>query len=415
MPTVEINTSEENLETNKTHDIKVVNKPEVKNTEKPVTDSTGNVQSNPLKNTPDNTGSKNTSNEEKTSQPIIYGDQSFMNALKENLNNAKGDDENDVINEDKEEDKEEAPNDYYDESQYEKKESDDYLDGQQDSFIEQESFEPDFGYESTTPLPKEKEKKDEKEEEEDDEILKLRKIDESNAYTADGFLPPQRPTLSMNIKTLNKIIDYQERQASEAFGINMLGYGWYQLFSIIEAVNEKYHPTDRFLGEGHGLKLKGISTTMQENLRRYRSSFRYIWRKMSTRKIEQVGPIVTMAMITADIIKNQHMHNVRMEMAMEAEEEIKRPMKAEDAVRFTRNKETNKETSKKQPVKTDAKEPVKEAVLSQPEVATIPDPDDIAIPESDNEIVIEDKENDDIVAVPQLPKKSPKKRNKKRN
>lgn len=176
---------------------------------------------------------------------------------------------------------------------------------------------------------------EEEEEEEDEDVVKLRLLDEINSMMADGFLPPQQPSFNMDIKTLTKIKEYQEAAASEAFGIQLIGWGWINLIGIVENVNEKFDPAAKIFGPGKGLKLRGAAEKVSKDIRRYRTSFKYLWKKMASKKLEEYSPLITMALVTLDIIKKVHVENVRKEMRETAAAELSRPGSYEDAIKMT--------------------------------------------------------------------------------
>lgn len=230
----------------------------------------------------------------------------------------------------------------------------------------------------------EEEKVEEPEEEEEDEdVVKLRLIDEINSMMADGFLPPQNPSFSMDIKTLTKIKEYQEAAASEAFGIQLIGWGWINLIGIVENINEKFDPAARIFGPGKGLKLHGAAEKVSKNIRRYRTSFKYLWKKMSNRKLEEYSPLITMALVTLDILKNVHVENVRKEMRESAAAELNRPGAYADAIKMSRRSPVQQQQQQPPPDEI----PSYSTHLSQPdEQQPIMRPvDDIDIPESDTE------------------------------
>jgi hypothetical protein len=176
-----------------------------------------------------------------------------------------------------------------------------------------------------------KAKKEEVEEEEvDEDKLKMSLLEESAAYMSDGFLPAQQPTFAMSVETLKKIVEHQEKQASEAFGIGLLGYSWVKIISLIEVVNEKFDPAVKILGPGHSLRLNGATDAISKNIHRYRGSFRYIWRKMQSKKLEQYSPLITMGLVTVDILSKVHGDNVKKELRRQAQETMRtRPTPAD--------------------------------------------------------------------------------------
>jgi hypothetical protein len=178
----------------------------------------------------------------------------------------------------------------------------------------------------------EEQKKEEPEEDED--VVKLRLLEEINEFIASGYLPPQQPSFSMDIPTLTKIKEFQERAASDAFGIQMIGYGWISLINILETVNERFDPAAKVFGPGRGLKLHGVTEKVSKNIRRYRPSFKYLWKKLGNKKLEEYSPLIALGLVTVEIFKNVHMENVRREMRQSAAAELQRPGAYGDAIKM---------------------------------------------------------------------------------
>ncbi len=231
------------------------------------------------------------------------------------------------------------------------------------------------------PEEEEEEEKDgEKEEEvetpeEDEDVVKLRLIDQINGKMAEGYLPPQTPSLNMSIATLTKILEYQEAAAMEAFGIDLLGFGWVQIIELIVNINRKWDPAAKIFGPGKGLKLDGATELVQQNIKRYKSGFRYIWKKLGTKKLEQYSPLIGMGLITVELFKEAHMMNVRREMQQAAEADLRNPKTTAEAVRIQEmlNKSRNKRHPMPHPATTEEAQPTMRPV------------EEIEIPASDGE------------------------------
>ena len=169
-------------------------------------------------------------------------------------------------------------------------------------------------------------------EEEDEDKAKMRLLEESATMMADGFIPVQQPTYTMSVETLKKIVEQQEGQAAEAFGIGLIGFGWIEVIRMLEILNGKFDPASKVFGPGKGAKLDGASDAVAKNIKRYRGPFRYLWKKMQNKKLEEYSPLITMGLVTFDILKKVHIENARKEMRRNAEETIRTPM-GPDAMR----------------------------------------------------------------------------------
>ena len=156
------------------------------------------------------------------------------------------------------------------------------------------------------------------EEPEDEDAHKMRLIEESDEFKADGFLPAQVPVFSMSIEILEKIVQNQAAQASDAFGVGLIGFGWVEVIRLLVTVNKAFDPAGHILGPGKSLRLDGADEVVAKNIRRYRGPFRYIWKKIQNKKLEEYSPIITMGLITFDLLKKVHKENVRAEMRKNA-------------------------------------------------------------------------------------------------
>lgn len=190
---------------------------------------------------------------------------------------------------------------------------------------EEEPDEDDEGEEEEEEEDEEGEAKAEEVDDRDEDTIKMELLKESRDLMADGFIPFQQPVFSMNLPTLKKIVEQQEQQAAEEFGINLLGFGWIEVIRLIETINHHFDPAGRFLGKGKSLRLDGSADMITKKIRRYRGPFRYLWRKMNAKKLEEFSPLITMGLITFDILKNVHINNVRTEMRKAAEETMRQP------------------------------------------------------------------------------------------
>jgi hypothetical protein len=159
----------------------------------------------------------------------------------------------------------------------------------------------------------------EEEEEVDEEQVKLQLLEESAALMSEGFLPAQQPTYAMALPTLKKIVEQQENQAAEQFGIGLIGFGWVEIIRLIEAANRAFDPAAKVLGPGKSLRLDGSTEAVAKNIRRYRGPFRYLWKKMQSKKLEEYSPLITMGLVTYDILKEVHKENVRKELLRNAQ------------------------------------------------------------------------------------------------
>lgn len=218
---------------------------------------------------------------------------------------------------------------------------------------------------------------------EDEDVKKLRIIEEIHALMGDGFLPPQEPSLNMDIKTLTKIKDYQEAAATEAFGVQLIGRGWIGIIGLVENLNEQFDPAAKVFGPGRSLKLRGATEKVAENIKLYRKSFRYLWKKIGSKKLEEYNPLITMAFVTMDIFMNVHTTNVRREMREAAEAELNRPEAYQDAMRLAGSLPPRDVPTPRAP-------PVPATYAQRPPTPPPPQPalrpvDDIEIPESDGE------------------------------
>ena len=271
------------------------------------------------------------------------------------------------------------------------------------SGMQAEEEEPESDHEEVEE-DEEEEEDDESEEEkdetpgEDEDMVKMRLIEEINTMMADGFLPPQSPSFNMDIRTLTKIKEYQEAAASDAFGIQLIGWGWINVIGILEQANDRFDPAARIFGPGKGLKLNGASEKVSKNIRRYRASFKYLWKKVANKKLEEYSPLITMALVTLDILKSVHIENVRKEMRETAAAELNRPGAYADAMKMASRPE---EPRYRQPPQPQLPPPRPSQDDSSPPPARDQDPyhepeqqqqqppmravDDIVIPESDND------------------------------
>lgn len=156
-------------------------------------------------------------------------------------------------------------------------------------------------------------------EEMDPEQVKLQLLEESAALMSEGFLPAQQPTYAMPIPTLKKIVEQQENQAAEQFGIGLIGFGWVEIIRLIETANRAFDPAAKVFGPEKSLRLDGATEAVAKNIRRYRGPFRYLWKKMQTKKLEEYSPLITMGLVTYDILKEVHKENVRKELIRHAQ------------------------------------------------------------------------------------------------
>ena len=250
--------------------------------------------------------------------------------------------------------------------------------------------------------------------EEDEDKAKIRLLEESASLMSDGFMPIQQPTYSMNITILKKIVEQQEEQAAEAFGISLIGFGWIEIIRLLEIVNKRFDPAAKIMGPGKGLKLDGATSTVAENIRRYRGPFRHIWKKLQTKKLEEYSPFITMGLVTFDILKNVHMHNVRAEMHKAAAEAIKTPVKPANmemyGVSLPHREPAKVPGEQTPPAPTIAQQPTLVQVTEEQQPQMIP-VDSIVIPESDTEPADDD---DVVVKVPSATAGS-KRRQRKKN
>lgn len=159
----------------------------------------------------------------------------------------------------------------------------------------------------------------EEEEEVDEEQVKLQLLEESAALMSEGFLPAQQPTYAMPLPTLKKIVEQQENMAAEQFGIGLIGFGWVEIIRLVESANRAFDPAAKVLGPGKSLRLDGATEAVAKNIRRYRGPFRYLWKKMQTKKLEEYSPLITMGLVTYDILKEVHKENVRKELVHNAQ------------------------------------------------------------------------------------------------
>ena len=161
------------------------------------------------------------------------------------------------------------------------------------------------------------------EEEEDEDATKMRLLEESATMMSDGFLPIQQPTFSMSVETLKKIVAAQENQAAEQFGVGLIGFGWVEIIRLLETANRAFDPAAKVLGPGKSLRLDGATDAVAKNIRRYRGPFRYLWKKMQSKKLEEYSPLITMGLVTYDILKHVHQENLRAELRHNAAESMR--------------------------------------------------------------------------------------------
>lgn len=139
---------------------------------------------------------------------------------------------------------------------------------------------PDEEDEEVPPQPQKRRRPQAEEDDEDEDKKKMRLLEESASLMADGFLPVQKPTFSMSVETLEKIVNHQEEQAAEQFGVGLIGFGWVEVIRLIQFANQRFDPAAKIFGPGKGLKLDGAAEAVANDIRRYRGPFRYLWKKM---------------------------------------------------------------------------------------------------------------------------------------
>lgn len=168
---------------------------------------------------------------------------------------------------------------------------------------------------STTPPPKGKT--------DDVEIIKMKLIEEINNMTAEGFLPPQPPSISFSVEVLTKILQHQQRAADQQFGVDLMNFGFCNLVHFIEGANEYFDPCGRLFG-GRSLKLKGLTEKVMSNINAYKRPFRKIYGSLKTDRLEKASPYIMMAIITSRLVQQTHVENVRKEMKEEADDLLRK-------------------------------------------------------------------------------------------
>jgi hypothetical protein len=231
---------------------------------------------------------------------------------------------------------------------------------------------------------------------EDEDMKKLKLLDEINQFIAQGYMPPQSPSYTMASETLKKILAYQQQARNTAIGVGLIGYGWVNLFQIIEAANERFDPCGRLFGKNHGLKLAGAAQEMEKNLHLYREPFKCLWEQISTNKVE--SPYIMMALVTAQILQNVHVHNVRKEVVQEADYQ----MRNRESINAAQRMANSNPPPQAEQIGSYTAQPEQEKLKPVDEII-IPDSE----PESDEKEADISQEHDDDVVV-QLPKQRSK-------
>ena len=252
-----------------------------------------------------------------TSKKLLDGQTAFQEALRDTiLPSPKHDDDDDDDNpvppvmpdEEEQEDDEEVEDDSSDDDQGTEPGESGSVDSDEEVREEDDGGEP------------------EQQPDEDEDKKKIRLLEESAALMSDGFMPVQKPTFAMSVDVLEKIVNHQEEQAAEQFGIGLIGFGWVEIIRLIQFANQRFDPASKILGPGKGLKLDGAAEAVAKDIRRYRGPFRFLWKKMQSKKLEEYSPIITMGLVTFDILKKVHVDNVRKEMAAKARDTVHTPM-----------------------------------------------------------------------------------------
>lgn len=165
-----------------------------------------------------------------------------------------------------------------------------------------------------------------------DEILAEKEdiFEDIKLYIDAGIMPPVPPTWDMKLSVLRRIRRLMERTFNETLSVGGMGSSLVEGMRLVENVNEKFDPFAKMFGQG--MKLKGLASTVENNLPKYNVVLTILHRRYFRRAFNQrdgkptrSSPFMQLALITWDLMKNVHKENLKKEMKKQAKQAMKDP------------------------------------------------------------------------------------------